>query len=290
MAAPPPLRLGAPGGLSIIGRRTPSSEEADAINPMVNGLGAGQRLERMLPEETYYSNVFKIIGPPPDSAVQGVRKVAYKDKVVRGLPAPHIYVDTKTEKAIYDDLRTKHGFRDHVMPYRAGAANNDSVYLNFHWKQGSDMIEYINGRGHAYTDAEKKYDLYHIASSLKWLGSHGYIHRDMKFDNLYRDLSGHIYLFDFGMAKKIEEASSMDLHLEISNFVNKLITPLALASTSVSGILADVLVTTLSHPPPHGGNVYAKAILAFYDAMIARYRPHGQGGGRRVTRRHRHRR
>ncbi len=257
---------------------------------MENGLGAGQSLERLLPEGTYASNVFKIIGPPPDQTVQGVRKVAYKDKVVRGRPLPHIYVDTKKEKAVYDDLRTKEEYQNYIMPYRAGAANHDSVYLNFNWKDGTDMIEFINGQSHAYTVEQRRRDIHQIASSLKWLGMNGYIHCDMKFDNLYRGRDGRIYLFDFGMAKRIVDADVGDLRLEIFNFITKLVINL-LPGPSVEGLLADVLVTTLNHPPAAGGNVYAKAILAFYDAMIARYGPPGQGGGRRrhhrVTRRHR---
>lgn len=280
MGGPPPglapLRMGGPppglaslrmGGLSSFG----NGDSPELINPLKNGLGAGETLEPLHEgaQKVYASNVYKIKNS--SGAVRGIRKVVYAH-------SPGLFEPTRKEQVIYTTLKGTPGHERYILPYKQGSRNAGSVYLNFNWKDGSDLIDYLESRmksrSASLSTGERRDIIVRAATALKWLAEQGYIHGDIKFQNLYRDISGNIYLLDFGSASSIKSAQEIQIKREIGKFI-EMITP-----------IADTVLTF--NLTPYESD-YSKAIIPFYDAIIRYYSNPTQTGGRRYrrkTRRH----
>jgi serine/threonine protein kinase len=265
MAAPPPglgLSIGRPAGLGLgIGRPSGLSLQANSppalINPETHGLNANLKVSNSIPG-VYSSNIRKILNST--DAVRGIRKIVSANN--EGL-----YLETRREKGVLNVLRASPNFEQYVLPYKKGYSNAGSVYLNFNWKEGSDLFDYLESRLATLSVEEKRKLIVDIAKSLKWLAQHGFVHGDVKFQNLYRGTDGRIYLLDFGKAKRLNVADSKDVDKVISQF-------------------GEMIAPHLTPEAPEFqydayGADYAAAIVAFYDAMIRKFSPGGQGGGRR---------
>jgi serine/threonine protein kinase len=228
---------------------------AAVINVERNGLAEGESLEQLGEQGIYASNVRKIM---KNGATVGIRKIAQSAK-------GQIYNDTKREKAFYDNIMRYPDAREYIIPYRKGNQDTTSVYINFNWVDGSDLIDYINGKQVPLTLAERRNIAYQTAYALRWLAGKDRIHRDIKADNLYRRNDGKILLIDFGLVTRLEFASPDDVNLEITNFLNFL-TNIGLTQTAPLFDIEDYSSAT-------------ERITAFYDKMIRDFAP--QEGGRR---------
>jgi serine/threonine protein kinase len=211
---------------------------------------------------------------------------------VGGVPT-QIYEHTKQERQIYARLIGEPGAADYIMPYLRGNENANSAYINFAWKDGMDMIDYLNTHPQI-TRAQRHSIIHSIADSLRWLASKGFIHRDIKFDNLYWDNTNRrILLLDFGMAKPIDSMNKEDLLAEVFNFMRKIVEPLRVETEEVYAAYRVAIETIVRHMRRSDANpnAYKNTIITFYNAMIDMFAPPAgqQGGRRRQTRRHRRR-
>jgi serine/threonine protein kinase len=230
------------------------------MDPKTHGLAAGTNTDTVLPGvKAYHSNV-RIVKNTVTGAIRGIRKIVTADK--EGL-----FGKTGLEKIYLDELRQKPGFEQHVLPYKQGHKNAGSVYLNFNWKDGSDLFDYVQEHLPTLSDAEKRKLIVDIAKSLKWLADQGFIHGDVKFQNLYRGTDGRIYLLDFGEAVRMSKVQHSDVVKAIGQF-GEMIAP-------------HLTPEAPEFPIDQYGDNWKAAIIAFYDEMIRRFSPGGQGGGRR---------
>jgi serine/threonine protein kinase len=121
---------------------------------------------------------------------------------------------------------------------------------------------------------ERRDIIVRAATALKWLAEQGYIHGDIKFQNMYRDTAGNIYLLDFGSAQTLVSAQDSQIENEISKFTER-ITP-----------ISDSKVPNFDLKPYESDE--RNALIPFYDFIIHYYSDAKQSGGRRrhQTRRH----
>lgn len=241
------------------------------MDPLKNGLAVGYTLEPLHEgaQKVYASNVYKIKNS--SGAVRGIRKVVYAH-------TPGLFAPTRKEQDIYTTLARIPGHEQYILPYKQGKQNAGSVYINFNWKDGSDLIDYLEPRMTSISAEEKRGIIVRAATALKWLAEQGYLHGDMKFQNLYRDTAGNIYLLDFGSASQIARAQDSEIEREIKRFI-EMVT--ALVPESASQLKADILKVAAFNLEAYDD--YRNAIVPFYNFVIDTVKG-GQTGGRRYRR------
>lgn len=281
----------APPGLGLRIRAPSKNADADAdaeLDPLTNGLAPTEVLNEFGEGRNVYATEIYKIRNRESGALRGIRKVSRFD------PSKPVLQAAQIEKAIYDTLKTVPDASRYILPYRQGKTNGQSAYINFNWKEGGDLIDYINAKLSSRTlaPAEAKQILFEIATKLKWLAKQGFIHRDIKFDNLYRAADGTILLFDFGFAMQIGAANENDMLIEMSNFIDKLVTPLAGLVFPIAGASVDLFrygILSYAKSLVRSGLPVKDAIMVFYSTMIRMFRPSQEGGGKTRRRRHRNR-
>lgn len=63
-----------------------------------------------------------------------------------------------------------------------------------------------------------------VVLALEAIHSMGFVHRDVKPDNMLLDALGHLKLADFGTCMKMDEVNSRDFPICISVLPNKIVT------------------------------------------------------------------
>jgi serine/threonine protein kinase len=200
--------------------------------------------------------------------------------------------NVRREAAVYETL----GRSPYIFPYEGAslsmspnslASNNarsafsgsSNVYFNMEHMEGSTLADYMK-----VTDirlAEARDLITKTAKALRWLAAKGFTHGDIKLDNVYRDKTGKIRIFDFGSAKQfsananMQHATLWDSARDIEAFVTWIITPLA----PVVDKLRDVNLFAKPGTNPQ------QSLDNFYSAVIREYGEKAGGKGHK-TRKH----
>jgi serine/threonine kinase 38 len=77
------------------------------------------------------------------------------------------------------------------------------VYLLLEYMGGGDMMTWLINKN-IFTEDETKFYIAELVLALESVHSMGYVHRDVKPDNILLDNNGHIKLTDFGLCKQYE--------------------------------------------------------------------------------------
>lgn len=192
------------------------------------------------------------------------------------------------EVAVYESL----GSSPYIFPYEGSSTSPNSsnnarsafsgpsnIYFNMEHMEGSTLADYMKTADIRLAEARDL--ITKTAYALKWLAKQGFTHGDIKLDNVYRDKTGKIRIFDFGSAKSFLEHDNMqhanmwDSARDMEAFVTWIIAPLA----PVVDKLRDVNIFTKSGTNPQ------QALNNFYSAVIREYGEKVGGKGRK-TRKH----
>lgn len=85
--------------------------------------------------------------------------------------------------------------------------DRENLYLVMEYLPGGDLLGLMIRNG-AFDEDLARFYLAEIASALNALHSMGFVHRDVKPENILLDRFGHLKLADFGSAKALSEDGS----------------------------------------------------------------------------------
>ena len=160
----------------------------------------------------YRSRILKL--KTPNGKLDKIRKIASKSN-------NFIYEETKHEIEIYKILSKKPDSEKYILPFEASGESEESVYLNLKYVEGDDIYSFFKKPKRQIKAAQY---LLSGVKALYWLFKNGYIHGDVKLDNLFFLPDGSTRLLDFGRVKNIstipKEDAIEDAMYEVNNIVN----------------------------------------------------------------------
>jgi hypothetical protein len=216
-----------------------------------------------------------------------------------------IGIETKREIAVYQRLQGISGTEQYIMPY-IGSTNIskmnqvESLFLNMGYLGGSDIIDYLKKNPGLPLEKRKKL-IIKIAEALRWYSDQGFLHGDIKFDNLFRETNGNIRLIDLGLTLSLEDpiripygtsgrmvridsARVGNIRNEMQTFRKNIIKEL-MSQEEITQELLNYLETA----PDKIGLDLKQTMNDFYTTIIAELEKSSSSSGGGTRRRHRHR-
>eukprot|EP00762_Andalucia_godoyi_P003151 ANDGO_01145.mRNA.1 Serine/threonine-protein kinase CBK1 len=87
-----------------------------------------------------------------------------------------------------------------VVGLSASFQDDEFLYLIMEYLPGGDMMTWLINR-EIFTEQEARFYLAELCAAVESIHRLGYVHRDLKPDNILLDAEGHIKLTDFGLCK-----------------------------------------------------------------------------------------
>lgn len=207
---------------------------------------------------------------------------SFERRVAIKIMAPALVADPDYARRFHREARIIAGLNHpHIVPVYEVGHSGDCHYLAMEYVAGGSLKEHIRA-GLYPSDAERV--LREIADALDYAGQQGFVHRDVKPDNImFRD-SGSAVLMDFGIARPREDKDSVT---RMGSLVG---TPRYMSPEQLRGQALDaradlyalgvVFFEMLAGHPPFGGDdpmtigmAHLQQPVPRLPAEVARYQP-----------------
>lgn len=138
----------------------------------------------------------------------------------------------------------------------------DHIHLVMECMSGGDLVERVESRSR-FTETEARDAIRQILLALNYMHSSGFVHRDVKPDNVLYDTNGgdHLKLIDFGFSTRWDSSSKEKMHLNLGT--REYVAPEVLDESYTSkcdlwstGVVAFILLT--GRFPFHGSDAELK--------------------------------
>ena len=142
-----------------------------------------------------------VVGRGGMGVVYRARQLDLDRDVAVKVIAPELVEDPQIRKRFLREVRAA-GAVEHpnVMPVHGAGEAGGRAYLVMRYVAGHDMRTVVMTEG-AIDPDRATWITAQLGDALDAIHSAGYVHRDVKPQNVMLDLAGHVYLSDFGLAK-----------------------------------------------------------------------------------------
>mmetsp|Transcript_46985 Transcript_46985/g.60380 ORF Transcript_46985/g.60380 Transcript_46985/m.60380 type:complete len:745 (+) Transcript_46985:112-2346(+) len=169
-----------------------NEDEGESRFKVTNGLGSGGYSVVVLVEdvETSHPYAMKVIQKSRLSRSHDRRRIRNELKVLRGMPTcPFL------EKCV-SAFETK-----------------DRIFFVMEFNSGGDLfyhlVRRVNKFNTGFKETEVRTLLAEVLLGLEHMHSHGYVHRDIKVENIMLDSRGHVKLIDFGLVFELKHGKDL---------------------------------------------------------------------------------
>lgn len=143
-----------------------------------------------------------VVGRGGMGVVYRARQLDLDRDVALKVIAPELVEDPQTRKRFLSEARAA-GAVEHpnVVPVHGVGIAEGRAYLVMRYVAGDDLRTLVRMRG-ALAPEQAAAIAVQLGNALDAIHSAGYVHRDVKPQNVMVDTAGHVYLSDFGLAKQ----------------------------------------------------------------------------------------
>jgi Protein kinase domain len=143
-----------------------------------------------------------VVGRGGMGVVYRARQLELDRDVAVKVIAPELVEDPQIRKRFLSEARAA-GAVEHpnVVPVHGAGIDEGRAYLVMRYVEGHDLRTVVLAEGPLTTDRATRI-AEQLGDALDAIHHLGYVHRDLKPQNVLVDAAGHVYLSDFGLAKQ----------------------------------------------------------------------------------------
>ena len=143
-----------------------------------------------------------VVGRGGMGVVYRARQLELDRDVAVKVIAPELVEDPQIRKRFLSEAHAA-GAIEHpnVVPVHGAGIEDDRAYLVMRYVEGHDLRTVVLAEGPLSTDRATRI-AEQLGDALDAIHQLGYVHRDLKPQNVMVDAAGHVYLSDFGLAKQ----------------------------------------------------------------------------------------
>ena len=146
--------------------------------------------------------IVAVVGRGGMGIVYRARQLDLDRDVAVKVIAPELVEDAKSRDRFLTEARAASAVEHpHVIPVHGAGVTDGRAYLVMRYVDGDDLRTLVRRAG-PLTPAGAAAVVLHLGDALDAIHRAGYVHRDVKPQNILIDADDHVYLSDFGLAKQ----------------------------------------------------------------------------------------
>ena len=144
-----------------------------------------------------------VVGRGGMGVVYRARQLELDRDVAVKVIAPELVEDPQIRKRFLSEAHAAAAVEHpNVVPVHGAGIDDDRAYLVMRYVEGHDLRTVVLAEGPLSTDRATRI-AEQLGDALDAIHHLGYVHRDLKPQNVLIDAAGHVYLSDFGLAKQV---------------------------------------------------------------------------------------
>ena len=187
------------------------SEENRKLKKMIFESQVG--LNAIVSTSLQFYEVIKLIGEGSFGKVfLGIQKLTNRLVAIKRLEKS-TFQNELARKKIMNEMNIQKALFGHsnIIKLLETFENNEFVYFVMEYASNGDLLKHLRVLG-KFREADAKYVFFQVAVGVRYIHRLGFIHRDIKLDNVLIDEFGHYKICDFGVGRSMAHGELVQEH------------------------------------------------------------------------------